>query len=108
MSSEQPDSDELTPYAKLLTETARLSWAEIERFFAAGNVVEVAAEMDLIEIALAFADDDKDCVRRWMQAEQVGLLRDESAAVWAANPELELWGVVVNPWVLVQQRSTAG
>ncbi|MGJ8669424.1 MAG: DUF2288 family protein [Oceanococcus sp.] len=104
MSEEQILGGEIPVYDKLHAETARVSWAEIERLFAAGKVVEVAAALDLIEVAAAFADDDKDQVRIWMQAEQLGLLADESAARWSALDDAALWAVVVNPWALVQQR----
>lgn len=96
---------EIPTYDKLLGETARVSWAEIERMFAVGRVVEVAEPLDLIDVAQAFADDDKDRVRDWMQAGQVGHLADHNAARWAADNFLELWAVVVSPWVLVQERS---
>ncbi len=104
MSATGDQTPDIPAYDKLLAETARVSWAEIERLFAAGKVVEVAASLDLIEVAAAFAQDDKDQVRQWMQAEQVGLLSDESAAMWAGLDEAALWAVVVNPWVLVQHR----
>lgn len=95
---------EIPAYDKLLAETARVSWAEIERLFAAGKVVEVAAGLDLIAVAEAFSNDDKDQVRQWMQQDQVGLLCDDSAQSWSKQAEPSLWAVVVNPWVLVQQR----
>ncbi len=103
--SEASGIDKQIPaYDKLLQETARVSWAEIERMFAVGRVIEVASALDLIKVAEAFAEDDKDSVRAWMQAEQVGLLSDASASRWAGGLNLDLWAVVVSPWVLVQQR----
>ena len=105
MTDEPNSTGEIPAYDKLLTETARVTWGEIERLFAAGKVVEVADGVDLIEVAAAFADDNKDMVRTWMQAEKLGLLTDDSAQAWASEAEPSLWAVVVNPWVLVQQRS---
>ncbi len=98
---------EIPTYDKLLGETARVSWAEIERMFAVGRVIEVAAGLDLIQVAQAFADDDKDRVRAWMMADQLGHLGDDNAARWANESGLDLWAVVVSPWVLVQERQPA-
>ena len=94
-------------YAKLLGETARVSWAEIERLFAAGHVLRVAAGLDLIAVAQAVARDDAAQLKQWMQGEQVGLLDDTHATRWASAEAPELWGVVVRPWVLVQERESA-
>lgn len=90
--------------AHLNLETARVQWAEIERLFAGGHVIRVAAELDLITVGVAFAEDHADKVRSWMQAGQVGYLDDETAAAWASPDAPELWGVVIRPWVLVQAR----
>lgn len=102
----QGEQSEHSEWGKLAAETARVQWKEIERLYAAGKVIEVAASLDLVDVATAFAADDKASVRDWMQAEQVGLLRDETAIGWAGGAD-NLWGVVVSPWVLVQQRDQA-
>lgn len=92
------------PYQKLLAETARVSWGEIERLFGAGKVVRVAQGLDLVAVAQAFADDDADTLRAWMASEQVGLLDDATAQRWSTEDSADLWAVVVRPWVLVQER----
>ncbi len=91
-------------YDKLLAETARVSWPELERLFAAGNVIRVVAELDLIEVARVFAEDEAARLRPWMQSDQVGYLDDATAARWASGEDENLWAVVVRPWVLVQER----
>lgn len=91
-------------YQKLLGETARVSWGEIERLFGAGKVVRVAEGLDLVEVAQAFADDNAAALRTWMDASRVGLLDDAHALRWSSEPQISLWAVVVRPWVLVQER----
>lgn len=105
MSESSQNDKQIPTYDKLLRETARVSWAEIERMFALGRVIEVAPALDLIEVAEAMAEDDKDTVRGWMQAQKLGHLADENAARWASDDGLDLWAVVVSPWVLVQERT---
>ena len=48
------DSDILR--AKLNQETAKADWKELQPFFARGQTVAVAGDLDLIEVAEAFAD----------------------------------------------------
>ena len=96
------DTEEQTlQRARILSETARIPWRELQRFFAAGSVVAVAPGLDLVDVACAMADDDTVRVRDWMDAGQLGQARDQQAADWLAADAV-LWAVVVSPWVLVQ------
>jgi len=87
----------------LHAQTARIDWRELERPFARGVVLRVAADLDLVAVATCFANDDKDTVAAWMDAAQVAHLDLPGAQAWAGG-NAELWAVVVAPWVLVQER----
>jgi hypothetical protein len=89
--------------AKLNGETARVAWAELQRHHARGVVVHVAGELDLIEVAVAMAQDDGAAVSQWMQSGQMVKMTDEKAMDWLKR-DPDLWSVVVAPWVLVQER----
>lgn len=88
--------------AKINSETARLRWTELQRFFAAGSVIAVSQELDLVEVALRVASDDKNAVAQWMHAGQLGKVSDQQACAWL-EADVSLWTVVVKPWILVQQ-----
>lgn len=90
--------------AKLNGETARFSWKELQRFFAAGTVIAVHDDLDLVDVALQIANDNKQAVSQWMTAGQLGRVSDDQAQTWL-EAEAELWTVVVKPWILVQQRA---
>ena len=83
-------------------QTAQLPWAELQRFFANGSVIAVAAELDLIDVGARIAADDKASVQEWMRLGLLMRASDEQASVWQAQNAL-LWTVVVKPWILVQQ-----
>ena len=91
--------------AKLNGETAKVAWAELQRHHARGVVVRVDGRLDLVEVALAMAQDDGASVGRWMQSGQLDKVSDEQAHDWLAR-DPELWSVVVAPWVLVQERAS--
>lgn len=101
--TDMPSQDELLR-AKLNGETARFAWKELQRFFAAGTVISVHDELDLVDVALQIANDNKEAVAQWMAAGQLGRVSDEQAETWLAA-EADLWTVVVKPWILVQQRA---
>ena len=93
-----------TLYAKLLGETAAISWQELQPSFARGALLRVAPDADLIEAALAVAEDDRERVAQWMANGQLGRLEVEQAQDWLER-DPSLWAVVVAPWVLVQERA---
>lgn len=86
---------------KINRETGRIRWSELERHFASGSVVFVSEELDLIEVALRIAHDDKESIAQWMQSGKVARVSDQQAQVWLAA-DATLWASVVSPFVLVQ------
>ena len=91
---------------KLNQETARIPWQELLRQFAAGNVLWVSNELDLIEVALRISKDDSAQVQEWLVQQQLGKVNDAQAQAWLDHA-VQLWAVVVHPWVLVQQNKPA-
>ena len=87
--------------AKIVSETAKIPWLELQRFFAAGKVMLVAAELDLVDVAYAFQLDDIEQVKTWTKNQQVSPVNDDQAKQWVAD-DASLWAVVIKPWVLVQ------
>lgn len=100
------DEFELPLKTRLNLETARITWQELGFFFARGRVLQVAADLDLIEVASAIANDATQQVTTWLDTQQVRVLPDPIAKAWAVDDH-QLWAVVVAPWVLVQQRERA-
>ena len=86
---------------KINRETARIAWSELERHFAHGAVIYVSEELDLVEVALRVAHDDKASITRWMNEGKVAKVSDLQARTWQAA-DARLWASVVSPFVLVQ------
>jgi hypothetical protein len=97
------ESGESPLYLKLLGETAKIGWSELERFFARGMLLRVARDLDLVSVAEAIAADDTQQVAKWLSAGLVERVQNETAADFSAR-DPELWAVVVSPWVCVQER----
>lgn len=87
---------------KINLETSQIAWKELQRFFAGGLAVCVAADLDLIDVAYQFALDNKEQVTLWMASGQLALVSDRQALDWLAA-DAEVWAVVVKPWILVQE-----
>ena len=91
--------------AKINSETAKIPWHELQRFFAQGKVMLVATKLDLVDVAIAVEQDQVDQVKTWTETGQLGPVSDDQARNWFEE-DASLWAVVVKPWVLVQITGT--
>ena len=87
---------------KLNSETGKLAWKELERFFARGVVIKVTRGLDLVDVALRMARDDKPAIERWLAEGQLARATTEDAQDWNTR-QPTFWAVVAAPWVLVQE-----
>lgn len=92
--------------AKIVAETAKVAWQEVEVFYAQGKLILVCSSLDLVEVAYQLSVDNTNKTRQWIEAGK--LVRDfsEQAKIFSANNS-DLWCVVIKPWVLVQSFDTS-
>ena len=95
------DFEQLT--ARLNTETARISWQELERHFARGLLLTVSPDLDLVEVGAHMIHDDKTIIDAWLETDELRKTTDDDARGWSEGKPA-LWAVVVAPWVLVQEK----
>ncbi len=104
MKPQQPSTefnrDELRQ--KLNLETGQIEWSELQRHFARGVVIAVSAELDLVETALKFTEDDSTTIEDWLTTGQVKRADDDNARIWEQT-DAAYWAIVVAPWILVQE-----
>ena len=87
--------------AKLNRETSRIAWTEVLPFFATGLAVYVSHKLDLLQVARVLSDDDKNQFEEWVKSGLVANVSDQQASAWHEG-KLNVWAVVIKPWVLVQ------
>jgi hypothetical protein len=88
--------------SKIISETAKIPWLDLQRFFASGKVIWIAGNLDLVEVALALQQDDVQSVGNWKDNQQLAAVSDDQARQWVNDDRL-LWAVAIKPWVLVQE-----
>ena len=88
--------------SKIISETAKIPWLDLQRFFASGKVIWIAGNLDLVEVALALQQDDVQSVGNWKDNQQLAAVSDDQARQWVSDDSL-LWAVAIKPWVLVQE-----
>ena len=104
--NKSPDDEESLARGNLVSETAKIPWLELQRFFANGTAVYVAPELDLVETAYQISVDNGEQVKQWRDGGLVEPVTDAQAIEWLEANTL-VWSVVVRPWVLVQPLSEA-
>lgn len=100
MSEEEQTKDGLMH--KLNREAGKIEWQALQRFFAAGQAVYVAKDLDLIDVASEMALDNKRVLEPLIHAGKLAPVSDQQAARWHEQQAL-VWAVVVAPLVMVQE-----
>lgn len=86
---------------KLNSETARIAWKELQRYFAGGYTLLVSQQLDLIDVGYQFHQDNAAQIEQWLNSELISQVSNEQARQWF-NDDATLWACVVSPWVLIQ------
>jgi len=94
-------SDIDTLRANINNETSQINWNELQRFFAGGWLIYVDTNINLLDVAVAFSQDNKEQVSKWLTSGEVAKVTDTQAKHWQEN-NASFWANVVKPWVLIQ------
>lgn len=88
---------------KLHSETALMHWLDLQTFFAKGMVLSIDKSLDLIKTAVLFAEDMADDLAPQIESEMITHPSNDQARAWYEE-NIELWTVVVAPYILVQEQ----
>ncbi|MFW2386773.1 MAG: DUF2288 domain-containing protein [Polyangiales bacterium] len=94
-------SDELR--ARIAREIHRVDWKPLGPHAKRGGLVLVASELDLLEVALAVARDDKTRVQGWMGAQQLSKPTEAQIESWQEEAGERFTVAIVQPYVLAQR-----
>lgn len=100
MSEAEITSQELIR-GKLNSETARIPWKELQRYFAGGYTLNVDLQLDLIDVAYQMHCDNAAQIEQWMNSQLIYQVTNQQAREWYNDDQI-MWACVIKPWVLVQ------
>ncbi len=81
---------------------AEVNWRELKIHLRRDAIIIVAAELDLIEVAVAVAEDDKIRVETWIAADQLVKPTMEQLESWEQEPDNRFQMLIVQPFILVR------
>ncbi|MCH2174312.1 MAG: DUF2288 domain-containing protein [Lentisphaeria bacterium] len=87
-------------------ETAQFAWHELQRHFAAGMVLHLKDGHDLVEIAFQMSQDNTDFMAPLIEAKKLAAVEDQQALDWYER-DVDVWGIIVHPWIIVQENKEA-
>ncbi len=82
---------------------AEVDWKEMRIHLKRDAIILVAAELDLVEVALAVAEDDKSQVETWIGQEQLGKPNAEQLESWEKQLNKPFRLLIVQPYILAQE-----
>ena len=93
----------MTLRERLAERMGEVRWSDLRAHAARDAIILVARDLDLLDVGVAVATDEKERVAAWIEA---GRLRKPSAAdlgAWERDGDARFVSVVVQPFVLVHE-----
>jgi hypothetical protein len=90
--------------AELLDE-AELEW--LKPHIQKDAVILVAADLDLLDVAVAIASDNTQSVQHWISEQLLIKPSPEILSRWHNDPSRKFQAAIVQPYVLVKEPATA-
>ncbi len=105
MSAEPPTRDELI--ASIQAQLGPCEVSDLEAHLKRNVLFEVSGSLDLLQVALALAEDAAHLVQPWIEKEQLRRVAPAQLEAWKQEKSC-LKSAIVAPWVLVQVGSSDG
>lgn len=80
----------------------QVSWRELRIHLQRDAIILVADDLDLIDVAVAVADDDKTKVEQWVHSRSIGKPDKTDLDAWEAELETLFQMLIVQPFILIQ------
>ena len=81
---------------------AEVNWRELKIHLKRDSIIVVSAELDLVDVGVAVADDDKSLVEAWITASQLGKPTEKQLESWEQESTQRFQMLIVQPFILIQ------
>ncbi len=81
---------------------AEVSWRELKIHLQRDAIIVVATDLDLIDVAVAVAEDEKALVEAWIAVNQLGKPTENQLKQWEEESDNRFKMLIVQPFILVQ------
>ena len=88
---------------RLQAELDLVSWLDVARHYAFGRLFCVSEQTDIIEVAVAMAEDRSSELKPWLEQGRLRIVNDKDAQAWTRDQERSFNMLIVRPFVLIQE-----
>jgi hypothetical protein len=88
--------------ASFKRDLGEVRWRELRIHLQRDSIIWVAPELDLIETAVAVAEDDKAKVEQWISSGLIGKPENDSLDQWEGELDTTFRMLIVQPFILIQ------
>lgn len=81
---------------------AEVNWRELKIHLQRDAIIIVSSELDLVEVGVSVADDDKASVEAWIAANLLGKPTEVQLKKWEQETDRLFQMLIVQPYILVQ------
>jgi hypothetical protein len=81
---------------------AEVSWRELKIHLKRDAIIIVDVDLNLIDVAVAVANDDKPLVETWIGEKQLGKPTEDHLRNWEKKSDNRFKMLIVQPFILVQ------
>jgi len=89
--------------ASFKRDIAEISWRELKIHLKREAIITVASGLDLIDVAVAVAEDDSKMVEGLITAEQLGKPTEAQLKYWEEHQTSTFRMLIVQPYILIQE-----
>ncbi|HSO00114.1 MAG TPA: DUF2288 domain-containing protein [Candidatus Nanopelagicales bacterium] len=90
-----------------LTETmGEVLWSDLSAHAARDAIILVADDLDLLEVGVAFAENDVQAVDAWIGEGKIAKPTAEDLVRWPLQEGMRFISLIVSPFVLVRRPAT--
>ncbi len=81
---------------------AEVCWRELKIHLQRDAIITVSTALDIITVAEAVANDNKDAVEGWIENNQLGKPSEDQLKSWEENQEKSFKMLIIQPFILIQ------
>ena len=82
---------------------AKVNWRELKIHLQRDALITVAEVLDIIEVAVAVANDDAASVEKWINTKQLGKPTQGQLKRWEKTQDKPFRMLIVQPFILIQE-----
>lgn len=87
---------------RLNQDLAEIEWKDLIPHAQRDAIIIVTKHLDILEVAVAIAQDNTDAVQHWISEALIDKPSSEQLTIWNADPSVVFKTLILQPFVLIQ------